>query len=523
LILVGGSGFLGRHVVAALRDRYEIHVLARRTTTGVGVEPHPHVRWTQVDIAEPDHLAAAFAGLRNLPRPCHVVHLAAHYDFTGELHPEYQRTNVDGLRNVLELCKGLRPDRFYFASSLAACAFPPPGRVLDERSPPDGDNIYAGTKRVGEAMVREYEPWFPSVIVRMAALFSDWCEYPPLYFFLGTWLSRAWNRRVLGGRGESAIPYLHVRCAVRFYARLMEMHRELLPGEVLIASTDGCVSHRQTFEAATAARHGSPLRPVRTPRVLARLALWVFEHVGRWRAEPPFERAWMGRYIDKRLDVDARHSRERTGWAPNPRLHVLGRLPFMVENLRSDPIEWHRRNLAALEALRVEPNLALYHLLNEHDEDILERSMAHFLDPEAGAPVRRYLELGSEELLWAKRQLFLQLRNSIRTADRTIFRSYCRELAERRFRQGFSCEEVCQAFAVERDLVLAALRADPRARRLLAAINTLAVGAFVTGIDEIQDTFEELSGIPQGSVAPLTPLEAEPPGPSGGARGPRSP
>ncbi len=502
LVLVGGSGFLGRHIIAALRGRYQISVLARRTERGVGLEQYPDVRWTQVDIAERAPLAAAFAELSNLPRPCHLVHLAAHYDFTGKEHEEYQRTNIDGLRNVLELCKVLRPDRFYFASSLAACAFPPPGGALTESSPPDGDHIYAMTKRVGEAMVKEYHPWFPSVIVRMAALFSDWCEYPPLYFFLRTWLSSAWNRRVLGGSGQSAIPYLHVRCAARFYARLFEVHERLSPGEVVIASTDGCVSHEETFQAATQARYGKPLRSIRTPRFAARLALRIFETLGRWREEPPFERAWMGRYIDERLHVDAARTRERIGWLPNPRLYILRRIPFMVENLRTDPLEWHRRNLAAIEALRIEPNLALYHLLAEHDEEILAASMEHFLGADGGALLKRYQDLGTEELLWAKRQLFLQLRNAVRTADKTIFNSYCRELAARRFRQGFACEEVCRAFADERDLVLRILRSDPRAAPFFAEINTHVAGAFITGIDELEDVFEVLSGVPDGGAPP---------------------
>jgi nucleoside-diphosphate-sugar epimerase len=523
LVIVGGSGFLGRHIVAALRDRHPIHVLARRTERGVGVEPHPNVRWTQVDIADREHLAAAFAGLHSLPRPLHVIHLAAHYDFTGRRHPDYQRTNVDGLRNVLELCKALRPERFHFASSLAACAFPPDGGALTEASPPNGSHLYAVTKRIGEEMLREYVPHFPSVIVRMAALFSEWCEYPPLYFFLRTWLSRAWSRHVLGGWGDAAIPYLHVRCAVRFYARLLEVHRRLAPTEVLIASTDGCVSQRQTFEAATAAELGHPARPIPTPVGLATLGLWGMEILGRLSRDPPFERAWMARYIDQRLNVDGRHTRERIGWAPNPRLFVLRRIPFMVENLRSDPLEWQRRNLAAIEALRVEPNLALYHLLTEHDADILQASMARFLDPEAGAPLRRYLELGTEELTWAKRQLHLQLRNAIRTADRTVFRSYCRELAARRFRQGFTSEEVSNAFAVERDVVLHALRRDPRARPLLAAINDKIVGTFVAGIDEIQDVFEELSGIPWAEPPGVTDPGVRPPGPGDGAKGPPAP
>ncbi|HTP49900.1 MAG TPA: NAD(P)-dependent oxidoreductase [Anaeromyxobacteraceae bacterium] len=524
MILVGGSGFLGRHLIQALRGRYQIWVLARRTEQGVGMERTPDVHWIQVDIAERAPLAAAFAEIGTPPRPCHLVHLAAHYDFTGRPHREYRRTNIDGLRNVLELAKALRPDRFYFASSVAACAFPPPGEVLDESSPPDGDHIYAWTKRVGEAMVREYEPFFPSAIVRMAALFSDWCEYPPLYFFLRTWLSSAWNRRFLGGRGESAIPYLHVRCAASFYARLLEVHERLRPGEVLIASTDGCESHRATFEAATAARFGQALSPIATPRWAARFGLWLFEELGKWRAEAPFERAWMGKYIDQRLAVDARRTRERIDWAPNPRLFVLRRIPFMVENQRTNPLEWRARNLAALDSLRVEPNLALYHLLCEHDEEILQASMAHFLDPDAAPVLRRYLELGSDELRWAKRQLFLALRNAVRTADKSVFRSYCREIAARRFRQGFSCEEVCRAFADERDLVLKVLRRDPRAAPFLAEINTHVAGTFITGIDDLEDVFELLSGVARAEAAPVSAEPGPPEGTrAGGAKGRKAP
>ena len=516
LILVGGSGFLGRHIVSALREHYRIWVLARRTERGVGLDEDPLVRWTQVDIADRPQLEAVFAELEDLPRPRHLVHLAAHYDFTGKEHPEYRRTNIEGLRNVLELAKALRPDRFYFASSVAACDFPPPGGALTEDSPPDGDHVYAWTKRIGESMVRDYARHFPSVIVRMAALFSDWCEYPPLYFFLRTWLSSAWNRRILGGRGESAIPYLHVRCATRFYARLFEIQERLAPGEVVIASTDGCVSHRETFEAATAARFGEPRHPVSTPRWAARAGLLLFEKLGEFRTEPPFERAWMGRYIDKQLCVDARRTRERTGWEPNPRLHVLRRIPFMVENFRADPLEWHHRNLMAIESLRVEPNLALYHLLTEHADGILATSMAHFRDAEKGLGLVRYLELGEEELLWAKRQLYLNLRNAVRTADKTVFRSYCRELAARRFRQGFGCAEVVQAFHAEREIALRALRADPRSKDLLPAINMHVAGTFAVGIDELQDVFEGLGGIP--CAPPVSGGPGEPPAATARAR-----
>ena len=204
-----------------------------------------------------------------------VIHLAAHYDFTGDDHPEYERTNVIGLRHVLDQCRILRPRRFVFSSSVAACAFPPPGGALNELSPPDGDHIYARTKARGEAMLAEYRDAFPSVIVRFAALFSDWCEYPPLYMFLRTWLSRAWNRRILGGHGESAIPYLHVKDAMAFLRRIIALADRLDDGEILVASGDGCTSHRQLYDTAATYWNERAEEPLFTPRFLVRPGIEV--------------------------------------------------------------------------------------------------------------------------------------------------------------------------------------------------------------------------------------------------------
>jgi nucleoside-diphosphate-sugar epimerase len=495
LVITGASGFLGRHLIAALRERYRLFCLARRSQHAAGVQRHKNIHWFQVDIGDEEPLAKVFRQLQRVATPCRVIHLAAYYDFTGEPNPEYLRTNVVGLRNLLEVCKALRPTRFVFASSVAASAFPPEGSVLTETSPPDGDHLYAITKRRGEQMVKEYQADFPAAVVRLGAMFSDWCEYPPLYFFLRTWLSDAWNSRVLGGKGRSAIPYLHVRDAVAFFGRLIEIEETLAPGETLIASTDEAVSHLETFEAACLAWHGRRVRPRFTPRPMARLGLKLIEASGRWMAERPFERAWMGRYIDLRMPVDGSHTRQRTGWAPRPRRFLLRRMPFLVENLKTDPLEWHQRNLAALKPIHVEPNLHLYQLLEAYEERTMEASMEIFRDPEGGALLPTYRGLAIDELRWAKQQLFLHLRNAVRTRERAIFRLYCRHLAERRRKQGFSCEEVCRALETERELVLRIVRSDPRSIPLESAIHDFIVGTFLLGIDEIEDAYEELEGI----------------------------
>jgi len=501
VIITGASGFLGRHLVAALRGHYRIFGLGRRSPRAVGIPNHHRLSWFQADIADREALAAVFRSLRQVPGPKVVIHLAAYYDFTGEKNPEYERTNVHGLRNVLEQCRALRPERFVFASSVAACAFPPPGSALDEGSPPDGDHHYAVSKRRGEELLRQYAEELDPVIVRLGALFSDWCEYPPLYTFLGTWLSQAWTRKMLAGRGLSAIPYLHVRCAARFFSRMVEMHRQLRPCEVAIASTDGCVSHLETFEAATLAFHGYRMRPTFMPRPLARLGLHAMDLAGRLTGNRPFERPWMGRYIDLRLTTDAGRTRARLGWAPNPRLAILRRIPFLVENMKSDPIEWHRRNLAAMRTVEIQPNLRLLQLFEVHERAILETSMQNALAPEAAPLYGSYRALGADELRWAKRQLFLQLKNTIRAHDLAAFRGYCRYIAERRYRQGFPCGELHRMVAQDRDVCLRILSQDPSSRGLEDALRDHVAMTFMVGLDEIEDAYEELSG----AVVPVDP------------------
>ena len=151
-----------------------------------GVQPNGNLRWTQVDIADWSNLKDLIQRVEDHGGIEYIVHLAGYYDFTNSEHPNYIRTNVEGTKNMLELAKHLKVKRFIFASSQAACSF---DTTVSEESLPDADLPYARSKRAGEELVREYSRLFPCAIIRMAAVFSDWCEYPPLYTLLNNWLS----------------------------------------------------------------------------------------------------------------------------------------------------------------------------------------------------------------------------------------------------------------------------------------------------------------------------------------------
>jgi nucleoside-diphosphate-sugar epimerase len=491
LVITGASGFIGRHLLESLKERYRIVGMARRSQSRCGAPFHDNITWFQVDIGDREPLAKAFEAIRESGGADILIHLAAHYDFTGEDHPEYWRTNVEGLRNVLEESRRLKLDRFVFASSVAACDFPPPGTFLTEDSPPDGDHIYAVTKRLGEAMLAEFAD-VPSCIVRFAALYSDWCEYPPLYFFFETWLSRIWNARMLGGRGRSAIPYMHVRDLGSFFRRLLAVADTIEPREVFLATPSETASHRQLFELSTLHEYGRSRRGVYMPSPLCWLGMWGRDLLGRLLGDRPFERPWMASYIDLDLAVDSRRTQRRLGWAPRERLLITRRIPFLLEHRKTDPVEWHHLNRAALKQVRLRPHLRIHRLLEKHHDAIRDRYVAAIgADPER---FPTYQTVATEIMAWRFTIILRHLLNSVRTGDRGLFTGYCRDLATKRNEQGFSGDEVCGALDMLEVTCLETLITDPEADGLREPMQRMLAMTIQFGCDQVMETFEELDG-----------------------------
>ncbi len=487
ILVTGASGFIGRHLLDVLKEKFEIIALDRRSRVRVGAPIHDNIRWYQADIGDKVAIDRVFDEIKTGGPVDFVIHLAAHYDFTGEDHPEYWSTNVLGLRAVLDRCRELQPRCFIFSSSVAACSFPPSQSALTEESPPDGEHIYAKSKAMGEAMLAEYSEYFPSIIVRFAALFSDWCEYPPLYMFLRTWLSGAWNARILGGRGYSAIPYLHIKDATSFMVQLLRRHAELEDGEILIASPDGAIRHRDLFKISTQYYYEEYVPPIHMPRFMVRAGIQTLCFAGRFLSDKPFERPWMADYVDMQLTIDASHTRWRLGWAPKPRHEILYRLPFLIENFKFDRIEWVRRNLGAMKVERVLPHLLIHSLLQKHKEEITKEITRTLREKYSS-----YHEVDDRDHHWNHILFLGSLFSAIHTRMKPDFMAYCRDLAERRREEGFACEEVVGALETINTICHETLMRDEEAEEMRGYFYATITMTIRFGIDQVQDTFDRL-------------------------------
>jgi nucleoside-diphosphate-sugar epimerase len=475
-----------------LDDRYRIFALARGGPEATGAPRRHNIEWLRADIGNSEQMRAAERRIAATGGLDLALHLAAYYDFTGDPAPEYRRTNVEGTRIVLDTLSRLRPRHLIFASSVAACDFTSGERVINEHSPPDGQTLYAESKRLGERLIRANDRPFTASIVRLAALYSDWCEYEPLYNFLAVWLSSSWRRRILAGAGRAAIPFLHIDDAVAFFRRLLVQYEVLNDGEVLLASPDGSTTHAELHAGATACHFGQRLRPILVPRPACRVGIRVLDAAGRLSGHRPFERIWMGRCIDRRLDVDASHTRQRLGWQPRNRLAVIRRTPFLIQNRKAHHAEWLKRNHIVAYRTRLRASAKVHELLSRHQLGICRRFREYLSGPAQQHRFADYLSCSEVQLEDRHRLLIDQLMSAVLNGDKGIFMTCCQHMAERWYADGKPLGQLLEALEALGETALAVLREDREAKGLSQNLYdhiTMTIQFAMDAVHEVDETF----------------------------------
>jgi len=158
--LTGGTGFIGRHLVAALAGRGEpIHVLVRagsqarfeRLKRDFGARSELLVA-VEGDLEKPLLGVSDPARLRG--KIGHFLHLGALYDL-GAGDAELERANVNGTRNALDLAHEVRAGCFHLVSSIASAGLYPGTFTEAMFEEACGlDHPYFRTKHESEALVR---------------------------------------------------------------------------------------------------------------------------------------------------------------------------------------------------------------------------------------------------------------------------------------------------------------------------------------------------------------------------------
>src|SRR5258705_9288362 len=144
LFITGSRGFIGKALVSRLlaTGLWQIRVLVRRPTEQ-GDHLVSGLDFVVGDLCDAETYRSSLEGVDT------VIHLAA---LTSKAAPsDYERTNVEGTKILLQTCKAVGVRRFLHVSTIAAT-------YLDQRYYP-----YAQSKARAEVLVRE--GGIPNVII----------------------------------------------------------------------------------------------------------------------------------------------------------------------------------------------------------------------------------------------------------------------------------------------------------------------------------------------------------------------
>jgi len=497
IVVTGASGFIGRHFVIAVSGKFRLFCIARRSQKEVGIPYHKNIHWLQLDITNQNDLRNAFRYIKDHGGADYVLHLAGYYDFTMKENPAYEQINVTGTRYILDMSKLLGIKRFIYSSSVAAYKFPSHNNVLTEKSPIDADFPYARCKRREEEIIQQYAKAFPCSIVRLAAVYSDWCEYPMLYMLLNYWLSgKRLTSKILTGRGESAIPYIHIRDVIKLFLRIIEFSDTLPHLGVYNASSQGSVSHNELFKTATKYYFGRDIKPFRMPKPAAALGLIVISFLGWLNGKKTLEQPWMARYIDKKLSVDASATYKALNWKPTPRYHILRRLLFLTEKMNSHPNNWTFRNEVLIRKVAFRKSTEIYDILSELRESLVDKIIEEVIKPENDHRFPNYRKMYRELLKWYITLNYQLVAATVRIRDRSIIPIYAREIAFKRYMDGFKAEEVKDIMLLIGKTMKESLLTRPELKGSNRQVDDYIILTSQLAADEFEDAYEILEDQP---------------------------
>ncbi len=265
VLVTGGTGFLGSHLVEALVEEpgCEVFVLVRDPSKRRWLEGIDGVRLLAGDL---ENMPILPAGLS-----C-VYHFGG---LTKTLRPsEYYTVNRDGTANLLRALERQsgRP-RFVHLSSLAAVGPSWPGRGVSEDDLARPVSPYGESKLQAEEEVLKYKDRFSVVLLRAAAVYGPRDE-DFLEFF--RWIKRG-IKPILGRR--KILSLIYVRDAVR--ACLMAGDPGRPSGEIYNVADPRAYGWEDIGRVAAGLLGKKPI-PVRLPIWSAYLASVASEGVGRF-------------------------------------------------------------------------------------------------------------------------------------------------------------------------------------------------------------------------------------------------
>ncbi len=327
ILITGGNGLLGRHLVPALQERGDsVRVLALPAEDTSWLERRA-ITVYRGDVRQPETLVAPMHGMGG------VFHLAGMMGVWRPLE-QYDAVNVSGTENVCRAARAAGIRRFVHVSSWTVYGMDLGKPAREDFPLTPFREPYAITKAGGDKVVQRMiaEAQLPAVIVRPGTFFGPGDQ---LHFGRMADRLRA-GRGIIVGSGRNALPFVYVTDVVQ--GLLLALDQERAVGQAYNISNDRPLT-QQEFLRAIAVEIGVPPPRLHVPYRALYAAGYAAERVAMMihsRRQPLVTRLGV-----KLFGTDNRHAidkaRQELGYSPEVTLREGVRLAAAAYREQSSP------------------------------------------------------------------------------------------------------------------------------------------------------------------------------------------
>ncbi len=232
ILITGGAGFIGSHLVDALIERGFDVVVIDNLSTGKEENLNPNAQFYKEDICDLEKIKPIFKGVD------YVFHLAARprIPFSIDFPHEAHKNNALGTLHVLIAARDAGVKRVIFASSSSVYG-DQEKLPFHEELIPKPKNPYAFQKLIGEQYCRLFYELYglPSVSLRYFNVYGPRISLDgPYALVIGKFLIQKKNKEPLTveGSGEQTRDFTHIRDVIQANLLAME-NNKIGKGEVI--------------------------------------------------------------------------------------------------------------------------------------------------------------------------------------------------------------------------------------------------------------------------------------------------
>jgi len=238
VLITGGAGNIGGSLTRHLceQDRYEVIVVDNLQSGSTKKLPPAARQFTfiRADVNSYADVAPIFTSYR----PDYVFHYSATVGVARTLkHPMQVLNDIDGLRNVLTLSKGVGVKRVFYASSSEVYGEPVELPQREDTTPLNSRLPYAVVKNLGEIYFRTYQREFglPYTIFRF---FNTYGPLQSEEFVISKFVAQAIRGEDLTiyGDGNQSRTFCFAQDSVEFQA--LCLHKDLFVNDTVNVGSD---------------------------------------------------------------------------------------------------------------------------------------------------------------------------------------------------------------------------------------------------------------------------------------------